>query len=63
MRAYPERVIWGNDWPHTHHSEACVDDTLLAALVDALAPSPEALQRLLVDNPQQLYRFDPLPPA
>lgn len=52
-----ERVLWGNDWPHPNHREAHVDDDLLASLIERIAPDTLARQRLLVDNPQRLYRF------
>lgn len=59
---FGDRVLWGNDWPHPNHAEAAVDDDLLAALVAQIAPDAAARQRLLVDNPQRLYRFsDPRP--
>lgn len=53
-----DRVVWGNDWPHPNHTEAKVDDDLLLSLVERIAPTAEARQRLLVDNPQRLYRFE-----
>ena len=59
MAEFGDRVLWGNDWPHPNHAEASPDDDLLAALVAEIAPDAAARQRLLVDNPQRLYRFDP----
>jgi 2-pyrone-4,6-dicarboxylate lactonase len=53
-----DRVLWGNDWPHPNHAEAVVDEALIAGLIPRMAPSAQARQRLLVDNPQRLYRFD-----
>jgi len=52
-----DRMVWGNDWPHTHHPEGVVDDVLLTSLIERIAPTQTARQRLLVDNPEQLYRF------
>ncbi len=54
-----ERVVWGNDWPHPNHAEARVDDDLLLTLMAQIAPTDDARQRLLVDNPQRLYGFAP----
>ena len=54
-----DRVLWGNDWPHPNHAEARVDEALLVDLIDRMAPTAQPKQRLLVDNPQRLYRFKP----
>lgn len=54
--AYPDRCLWGSDWPHPNHTHVPND----AALVDALAriaPEPARRQQLLVTNPQDFYRF------
>jgi 2-pyrone-4,6-dicarboxylate lactonase len=52
---FPDRVLWGTDWPHPNHQGPVPDD---GALVDALAeiaPMPAMLQKLMVDNPARLY--------
>ena len=54
---FGDRVLWGNDWPHPNHGGPVPDEDQLVALIADIAPSPAARQRLLVDNPQQLYRF------
>ncbi|MBP0463048.1 amidohydrolase family protein [Roseomonas sp. PWR1] len=55
MRAAPDRVLWGTDWPHPNvrwmPDEADLVD-LLPEFGDAAA-----LRRLLVDNPARLYGF------
>jgi len=56
VEAYPDRCLWGTDWPHPNHTHVPSD----AALVDALqriAPEPALRRRLLVDNPADFYRF------
>ncbi len=55
VASYPDRCLWGTDWPHPNHTHVPDD----GALVDALArmATPEQRQKLLVDNPQRLYRF------
>jgi 2-pyrone-4,6-dicarboxylate lactonase len=55
---FGDRVVWGNDWPHPNHAGPVPDEDELAAQLFRMAPSAAALQRLLVDNPQRLYRFD-----
>lgn len=53
---FPERCVWGTDWPHPNHTHIPDDGVLIDALAE-IAPSAKALDRLLVQNPQQLYRF------
>ena len=53
---FPEQCVWGLDWPHPNHTHIPDDGELVDALAK-IAPSPEALQRLMVTNPQALYRF------
>jgi 2-pyrone-4,6-dicarboxylate lactonase len=53
---YPDRCLWGSDWPHPNHTHVPSD----AALVDALeriTGSRAVLHQLLVDNPAAFYRF------
>lgn len=54
---FGDRVLWGNDWPHPNHAGPIPDEDLLVAQIARIAPSTAARQRLLVDNPQRLYRF------
>lgn len=56
LQAHGDRVLWGNDWPHPNH-HAVPDDVQLADLIGEIAALPADRQRLLVDNPQRLYRF------
>ncbi len=53
---YPDRCVWGSDWPHPNHTHVPDDGMLFDALAQ-IAPKPEVLHQLLVDNPQRLYRF------
>lgn len=57
VERFPEQVLWGTDWPHPNHTHRPDDDVLVSAL-ERIAPSPKALNLLLVQNPQTLYRFD-----
>ncbi len=58
VRAAPDRLVWGSDWPHTTETPGTVDD---AALVDTLQAwcdgDMAAMDRILVDNPARLYGF------
>ena len=56
VERFPERCVWGLDWPHPNHTHIPDDGELIDALQN-IAPNPQMLQSLLVDNPQNLYRF------
>jgi predicted TIM-barrel fold metal-dependent hydrolase len=58
VRAAPERLVWGSDWPHTTESPGSVDDADLVDLLQAWAGTDEAMDRILVDDPARLYGFD-----
>ncbi|GLS44287.1 2-pyrone-4,6-dicarboxylate hydrolase [Methylobacterium brachythecii] len=57
-QAAPNRVVWGSDWPHpTESQDNKPDDALMLDLLPAYLPDEGARQRLLVDNPAELYDF------
>jgi 2-pyrone-4,6-dicarboxylate lactonase len=56
MRNYPDRCVWGSDWPHPNHTHVPDDGVLVSALAQ-IAPKPDVLHQLMVDNPMRLYRF------
>lgn len=56
VQSFPERCLWGSDWPHPNHTHV-PDDGMLVDLLSSIAPTPEALERLMVHNPQSLYQF------
>lgn len=57
VQRFPEQCIWGSDWPHPNHTHIPDDATLIEA-IEEIAPTGGLLERLLVLNPQTLYRFD-----
>ncbi|HWC01020.1 MAG TPA: amidohydrolase family protein, partial [Bryobacteraceae bacterium] len=62
LAAAPERCVWGSDWPHPDASSGRVampDDAVLLNLLAAWAPDPVLRHRLLVENPEAFYGFDP----
>jgi len=54
---FGDRVLWGNDWPHPNHAGPVPDERQLVGLIATNAPAADERRRLLVDNPQRLYRF------
>jgi 2-pyrone-4,6-dicarboxylate lactonase len=55
VEAFPDRVLWGTDWPHPNLKDHMPDDGLLVDFIPQIAPTPALQQRLLVDNPTRLY--------
>ncbi|HEU5156121.1 MAG TPA: amidohydrolase family protein [Streptosporangiaceae bacterium] len=55
---FPDRVIWGTDWPHPNMKSHMPDEGDLVDLVPRIAPSDDLRRRLLVDNPMRLYWED-----
>lgn len=55
VEAFPDRVLWGTDWPHPNLKSHMPDDGALVDWIPSIATTPELQQRLLVDNPMRLY--------
>jgi 2-pyrone-4,6-dicarboxylate lactonase len=58
VEMFPERVLWGTDWPHPNLKDHMPDDGLLVDFIPQIAPSPDQQRQLLVDNPMRLYWKD-----
>jgi 2-pyrone-4,6-dicarboxylate lactonase len=58
---FPDRVLWGTDWPHPNLTDHMPDDGLLVDHVPHVAVTAEQRQKLLVDNPVRLYWPDERP--
>jgi predicted TIM-barrel fold metal-dependent hydrolase len=56
LRAAPDRVLWGTDFPHPNLTVP-VEEADLLDLLALVAPDAANRQRLLVDNPARLYGF------
>lgn len=52
---YPDRALWGTDWPHPNMQEAIPDDGALVDMIPRIAPTAVLQHKLLVDNPARLY--------
>lgn len=55
VETFPERVLWGTDWPHPNLKDHMPDDGLLVDFIPHIAPTAELQQQLLVTNPMRLY--------
>ncbi len=55
VEEFPDRVLWGTDWPHPNLKDHMPDDGLLVDFIPHIAPTKELQQKLLVDNPNRLY--------
>ena len=52
---YPDRALWGTDWPHPNMQDAIPDDGALVDMIPRIAPTEELQRKLLIDNPERLY--------
>ena len=55
VETFPDRVLWGTDWPHPNLKDHMPDDGLLVDFIPRIATTPELQHKLLVDNPMRLY--------
>lgn len=54
----PDRVLWGTDWPHPN-VKIMPNDGDLVDLIPLYAPDPAIQRKLLVSNPERLFKFAP----
>lgn len=67
LRAAPERVLWGSDWPHTFREAGrkahepsryrALPEGSLDASIRHWLPTPSLREQVLVRNPGRLYGF------
>ncbi|MFC7692880.1 amidohydrolase family protein [Paeniroseomonas aquatica] len=58
VAANPERMVWGSDWPHpTEKPDNKPNDAVLFDLLSSWVPDVAKRNRVLVDNPAELYDF------
>jgi 2-pyrone-4,6-dicarboxylate lactonase len=55
VETFPDRVLWGTDWPHPNLHDHMPDDGNLVDFVPRIAVTAALRQQLLVDNPARLY--------
>ena len=52
---YPDRVLWGTDWPHPNMQSVLPDDGAIVDVIPQIAVTEALQHKLLVDNPMRLY--------
>ncbi len=55
VEQFPDRVLWGTDWPHPNMKSHMPDDGVLVDMIPRIAPSVDLQKSLLVNNPMRLY--------
>ncbi len=55
VERFPDRVLWGTDWPHPNMVSHMPDDGVLTDMIPKIAVTEAERQALLVDNPMRLY--------
>lgn len=60
VERFPNRTLWGTDWPHPNMHSHMPDDGALVDVIPRIAPTEVLQRQLLVDNPMRLYWPDEL---
>ena len=55
VERFPDRVLWGTDWPHPNLKGQMADDGVLVDQIPKFAVTEDLQKKLLVDNPVRLY--------
>ena len=55
VETFPDRVLWGTDWPHPNMKSHMPDDGHLVDMIPRIATTQALQRQLLIDNPDRLY--------
>jgi len=55
VERFPDRVLWGTDWPHPNMKSHMPDDGALVDVIPKIAVTERLQHALLIDNPMRLY--------
>lgn len=55
VERFPDRVLWGTDWPHPNLKSHMPDDGVLVDILPKIAPAEALQKKLLIENPIRLY--------
>ncbi len=58
IKAAPDRVIWGTDFPHPNIKEHMPNDGALVDLLRLFSYDENIMHKILVQNPARLYGWD-----
>jgi D-galactarolactone isomerase len=58
IRSHPQRCVWASNWPHLGRDPA-PDNLAMLDLLSSWAGNEATRRRVLVDNPAELYGFEP----
>ena len=55
VESFPDRVLWGTDWPHPNMKSHMPDDGKLVDFIPRIATTESLQRKLLVENPRRIY--------
>lgn len=58
VERWPQRLLWGSDWPHPNYFKPMPNDADLVDLSPRWIEDPAAQHAILVRNPGELFGFD-----
>lgn len=58
VRAASNRLVWGSDWPHITEMPTPPPTLLMREILGRWVDDESTMQRIMVDNPAELYGFD-----
>ena len=58
VKAAPERMLWASNWPHPSALDNLPDDAMLLDLLLDWVEDDATRNRILADNPAELYGFE-----
>jgi len=57
IRAAPDRVVWGSNWPHPNAPHPKPDEAMILDWLATVVPDDATREAILVANPARLYGF------
>jgi len=58
LENWPDRILWGTDWPHPNMKSHMPDDGQLVNRFMAICPDDDLRKKVLIQNPDKLYFSD-----